>query len=310
MKLLSGNSNRTLSKAIADHLDMPLTRAQVKRFADNEVFAMIEENVRGEDVFVIQSTSYPANDNLMELLIITDALVRASAKRITAVVPYYGYARQDRKTDGRTPISAKLVANLITRAGADRVLTMDLHAGQIQGFFDIPTDNLLATPALVQDIREHYRGDDLMIVSPDVGGVVRARSLAKRLDADLAIVDKRRPKAGESEVMNIIGDVEGRRCILFDDIVDSGGTLVNAAKALIDKGATEVSAYISHGVLSGPAVQRVADGPLKELVITDSIEQPDEVLNCSKIRRVSVAPLIGEAIRRIANEESVSKLFD
>jgi ribose-phosphate pyrophosphokinase len=282
----------------------------VKRFADNEVFAMIEENVRGEDVFVVQSTSYPANDNLMELLIIIDALVRASARRITAVMPYFGYARQDRKTDGRTPISAKLVANLITRAGADRVLTMDLHAGQIQGFFDIPTDNLLATPALVQDIREHYRGDDLMIVSPDVGGVVRARSLAKRLDADLAIVDKRRPKAGESEVMNIIGDVEGRRCILFDDIVDSGGTLVNAAKALMDKGATEVSAYISHGVLSGPAVQRVADGPLKELVITDSIEQPDEVLNCSKIRRVSVAPLIGEAIRRIANEESVSKLFD
>ncbi|SFS49877.1 ribose-phosphate pyrophosphokinase [Brevundimonas viscosa] len=311
MKLLSGNSNRTLSRAIASHLDMPLTRTQVKRFADNEVFAMIEENVRGEDVFVIQSTSYPANDNLMELLIITDALVRASARRITAVVPYYGYARQDRKTDGRTPISAKLVANLITRAGADRVLTMDLHAGQIQGFFDIPTDNLVATPVLAQDIREHYRkGDDLMIVSPDVGGVVRARSLAKRLDADLAIVDKRRPKAGESEVMNIIGDVEGRRCILFDDIVDSGGTLVNAAQALIDKGAVEVSAYISHGVLSGPAVQRVTDGPLKELVITDSIEQPDEVTDCSKIRVVSVAPLIGEAIRRIANEESVSKLFD
>jgi ribose-phosphate pyrophosphokinase len=247
----------------------------------------------------------------MELLIITDALVRASAKRITAVMPYFGYARQDRKTGGRTPISAKLVANLITRAGADRVLTMDLHAGQIQGFFDIPTDNLLATPVLAQDIKEHYRkGDDLMIVSPDVGGVVRARSLAKRLDADLAIVDKRRPKAGESEVMNIIGDVEGRRCILFDDIVDSGGTLVNAAQALIDKGATEVSAYISHGVLSGPAVQRVSDGPLKELVITDSIEQPHEVLTCAKIRRVSVAPLIGEAIRRIANEESVSKLFD
>lgn len=310
MKLLSGNSNRTLSQAIAAHLDMPLTKAQVKRFADNEVFAVIEENVRGEDVFILQSTSYPANDNLMELLIMTDALVRASAKRITAVMPYFGYARQDRKTGGRTPISAKLVANLITRAGADRVLTMDLHAGQIQGFFDIPTDNLVATPVLAQDIKENYPRDSLMIVSPDVGGVVRARSLASRLDADLAIVDKRRPKAGESEVMNIIGDVEGRRCILFDDIVDSGGTLVNAAKALIDKGATEVSAYISHGVLSGPAVQRVADGPLKELVITDSIEQPDEVLNCKKIRRVSVAPLIGEAIRRIANEESVSKLFD
>jgi ribose-phosphate pyrophosphokinase len=289
---------------------MPLTKAQVKRFADNEVFAVIEENVRGEDVFIIQSTSYPANDNLMELLILTDALVRASAKRITAVVPYFGYARQDRKTGGRTPISAKLVANMITRAGADRVLTMDLHAGQIQGFFDIPTDNLVATPVLAQDIKDRYTRGNLMIVSPDVGGVVRARSLAERLNVDLAIVDKRRPKAGESEVMNIIGDVAGRECILFDDIVDSGGTLVNAAKALIEKGATEVSAYISHGVLSGPAVQRVADGPLKELVITDSIEQPDEVLNCSKIRRVSVAPLIGEAIRRIANEESVSKLFD
>ncbi|MBU1345649.1 MAG: ribose-phosphate pyrophosphokinase [Alphaproteobacteria bacterium] len=310
MKLLAGNSNRTLSQAIADHLDMPLTKAQVKRFADNEVFAVIEENVRGEDVFVIQSTSYPANDNLMELLICIDALVRASAKRITAVMPYFGYARQDRKTGGRTPISAKLVANMITRAGADRVLTMDLHAGQIQGFFDIPTDNLVATPVLANDIKENYQRGNLMIVSPDVGGVVRARTLAERLNVDLAIVDKRRPKAGESEVMNIIGDVAGRECILFDDIVDSGGTLVNAAKALIDAGATEVSAYISHGVLSGPAVQRVTDGPLKELVITDSIEQPHEVLTCSKIRTVPVAPLIGEAIRRIANEESVSKLFD
>jgi ribose-phosphate pyrophosphokinase len=311
MKLLAGNSNRTLALAIANHLDMPLTKAQVKRFADNEVFAMIEENVRGEDVFIIQSTSFPANDNLMEMLIMTDALVRASARRITAVLPYFGYARQDRKTDGRTPISAKLVANLITRAGADRVLTMDLHAGQIQGFFDIPTDNLVATPVLARDIRDNYSStSDLMIVSPDVGGVVRARQLAKRLDADLAIVDKRRPKAGESEVMNIIGDVEGRRCILFDDIVDSGGTLVNAAQALIDRGATEVSAYISHGVLSGPAVERVQNGPLKELVITDSIEQPEKVAACSKIRTVSVAPLMGEAIRRIANEESVSKLFD
>ena len=310
MKLLAGNSNRSLAQAIADHLDMPLTKAQVKRFADNEVFVVIEENVRGEDVFVIQSTSYPANDNLMELLICIDALKRASGKRITAVLPYFGYARQDRKTGGRTPISAKLVANMITRAGADRVLTMDLHAGQIQGFFDIPTDNLVATPVLAQDIKENYQRGNLMIVSPDVGGVVRARSLAERLNVDLAIVDKRRPKAGESEVMNIIGDVQGRRCILFDDIVDSGGTLVNAAKALIDQGATEVSAYISHGVLSGPAVQRITDGPLKELVITNSIEQPHEVLNCPKIRTVSVAPLVGEAIRRIANEESVSKLFD
>lgn len=310
MKLLAGNSNRHLAQAIADHLDMPLTKSQVKRFADNEVFVVIEENVRGEDVFVIQSTSYPANDNLMELLICIDALVRASARRITAVMPYFGYARQDRKTGGRTPISAKLVANMITRAGADRVLTMDLHAGQIQGFFDIPTDNLVATPVLAQDIKEHYPRGNLMIVSPDVGGVVRARSLAERLNVDLAIVDKRRARAGESEVMNIIGDVSGRHCILFDDIVDSGGTLVNAAKALIEAGATEVSAYISHGVLSGPAVQRVTDGPLKELVITDSIEQPHEVLSCSKIRTVPVAPLIGEAIRRIANEESVSKLFD
>ena len=311
MKLLTGNANRSLAEAIATAVDIPLTKASVKRFADAEVFVTIDENVRGEDVFVIQSTSYPANDNLMELLICIDALVRASAKRITAVMPYFGYARQDRKTGGRTPISAKLVANMITRAGADRVLTMDLHAGQIQGFFDIPTDNLVATPVLAADIRERYpRGDELMIVSPDVGGVVRARSLASRLNADLAIVDKRRARAGESEVMNIIGDVSGRRCILFDDIVDSGGTLVNAAKALIDQGATEVSAYISHGVLSGPAVQRVADGPLKELVITDSIEQPHEVLTCSKIRTVPVAPLIGEAIRRIANEESVSKLFD
>ena len=310
MKLLAGNSNRQLAQAIADHLDMSLTKSQVKRFADNEVFVVIEENVRGEDVFVIQSTSYPANDNLMELLICIDALVRASARRITAVMPYFGYARQDRKTGGRTPISAKLVANMITRAGADRVLTMDLHAGQIQGFFDIPTDNLVATPVLTQDIKDHYQRGNLMIVSPDVGGVVRARSLAERLNVDLAIVDKRRARAGESEVMNIIGDVSGRQCILFDDIVDSGGTLVNAAKALIEAGATEVSAYISHGVLSGPAVQRVTDGPLKELVITDSIEQPHEVLSCSKIRTVPVAPLIGEAIRRIANEESVSKLFD
>ena len=311
MKLLAGNSNRTLARAIATHLDMPLTRAQVKRFADNEVFAVIEENVRGEDVFVIQSTSYPANDNLMELLIITDALVRASARRITAVMPYFGYARQDRKTGGRTPISAKLVANLITRAGADRVLTMDLHAGQIQGFFDIPTDNLLPVPLLAEDIRAHYgKTDDLLIVSPDVGGVVRARALANRLSADLAIVDKRRSGPGESEVMNIIGEVSGRRCILFDDIVDSAGTLCNAAKALSEAGAITVSAYVTHGVLSGAAASRVTASVLKELVITDSIELSDEVKACKKIRAVSCAPLMGEAIRRIANEESVSKLFD
>jgi ribose-phosphate pyrophosphokinase len=311
MKLLAGNSNRTLAEAIADYLDSPLTKAQVRRFADNEVFVTIDENVRGEDVFVIQSTSYPANDNLMELLICIDALSRASARRITAVMPYFGYARQDRKTGGRTPISAKLVANLITRAGADRVLTMDLHAGQIQGFFDIPTDNLLATPVLADDVRIHYPDpDQLMIVSPDVGGVVRARALAKRLEADLAIVDKRRSGPGESEVMNIIGDVRGRRCVMFDDIVDSAGTLCNAAQAIIDHGAAEVSAYVTHGVLSGAASDRVTKSVLKELVITDSIESPDPIRNCPKVRQVSIAPLMGEAIRRIANEESVSKLFD
>jgi ribose-phosphate pyrophosphokinase len=311
MKLLSGNSNPTLAQAIGDYLDLPLTRAQVRRFPDNEVYVVIDENVRGEDVFVIQSTSFPANDNLMELLICIDALQRASARRITAVLPYFGYARQDRKTGGRTPISAKLVANLITRAGAHRVLTMDLHAGQIQGFFDIPTDNLVAFPVLAGDIKLHYENaHELMIVSPDVGGVVRARALADRLSADLAIVDKRRPRPGESEVMNIIGDVTGRRCILFDDIVDSGGTLVNAAQALADRGATEVSAYVTHGVLSSAAEVKVVDSILTELVITDSIEQPDKVIQCGKVRTVPVASLIGEAIRRIANEESVSKLFD
>ena len=311
MKLLAGNSNPALAQAIADYLDVPLTKAQVRRFSDNEVFVRIEENVRGEDVFVVQSTSYPANDNLMELLICIDALTRASAKRITAVMPYFGYARQDRKTDGRTPISAKLVANLVTRAGAHRVLTMDLHAGQIQGFFDIPTDNLLPTPVLAEDIRGHYRqSGELMIVSPDPGGVVRARALAKRLDADLAIVDKRRSGPGHSEVMNIIGDVKDRRCILFDDIVDSAGTLCNAAEAMIKAGATEVSAYVTHGVLSGAAMERVNASSLKELVVTDSIEASIQSNDSGKIRRISVAPLIGEAIRRIANEESVSKLFD
>ena len=311
MKLLAGNSNLALAQAIGDYLDLPLTKAQVRRFSDNEVFVRIEENVRGEDIFVVQSTSYPANDNLMELLICIDALTRASAKRITAVMPYFGYARQDRKTDGRTPISAKLVANLITRAGAHRVLTMDLHAGQIQGFFDIPTDNLLPTPVLADDIREHHRqSGELMIVSPDPGGVVRARALANRLDADLAIVDKRRSGPGHSEVMNIIGDVKGRRCILFDDIVDSAGTLCNAAEAMMKAGAADVAAYVTHGVLSGAALERVNASALKELVITDSIEASDQARGAGKIRRISVAPLIGEAIRRIANEESVSKLFD
>jgi ribose-phosphate pyrophosphokinase len=311
MKLLAGNSNRSLAQAIGDYLDLPLTKAQVRRFADNEVFVTIDENVRGEDVFVIQSTSYPANDNLMELLIAIDALKRASARRITAVMPYFGYARQDRKTGGRTPISAKLVANLITRAGADRVLTMDLHSGQIQGFFDIPTDNLLAAPLMAQDIKENYeRPSELMIVSPDVGGVVRALAVASRLNADLAIVDKRRSGPGKSEVANIIGDVTGRRLVIFDDIVDSAGTLCSAAQSLMDAGAAEVSAYITHGVLSGAAPDRVKNSVLKELVITDSIEASEQVIGEGKIRTVGCAALVGEAIRRIANEESVSKLFD
>lgn len=310
MKLISCNANRPLAEAIADHLDCPLTAAEIKNFADNEIFVRINENVRGEDVFVIQSTSRPANDNLMELLICIDALKRASSERVTAVIPYFGYARQDRKTDGRTPISAKLVANLISAAGANRVLTMDLHAGQIQGFFDIPTDNMIASPVMVEDILRRYQGKDLMVVSPDVGGVVRARSLARRIGADLAIVDKRRPEAGVSEVMNIIGDVDGRDCILVDDICDSGGTLVNAAAALKDQGATSVSAYITHGVLSNEATKRVDKSVMDELVICNTINPSDEDRKSKKLRVLSVAPLLGEAIRRIANNESVSKLFD
>jgi len=310
MKLLSGNSNRELAEKIAAYIKLPFTKAVVRRFADMEVFVEIQENVRGEDMFVIQSTSFPANDNLMELLIAIDALRRASARRITAVIPYFGYARQDRKVGPRTPISAKLVANLITGAGANRVLTVDLHAGQIQGFFDIPTDNLYAMPVMVRDIQDYLGGDNLMVVSPDVGGVVRARALARRLGADLAIVDKRRERAGESEVMNIIGDVKGRSCILVDDIVDSGGTICNAAEALIVQGAKDVCAYATHGVLSGGAVARVEGSKLKSLVVTDSIADTEEMRRCSKVRRISIAPLIGEAIRRINNEESVSSLFD
>ncbi len=309
MKLLSANANRSLSAAIADYLDAPLTPTQIKRFPDMEVFAAIEENVRGEDVFVIQPTSFPANDNLMELLILIDALVRASARRITPVIPYFGYARQDRKVGGRTPISAKLVANLISTAGADRVLTMDLHAGQIQGFFDIPTDNLYALPVIEQYIRANYDVDNLLVVSPDIGGVVRARQLAERLDTDIAIVDKRRPRASVSEVMNIIGDVSGRHCLLIDDMVDSGGTMCNAAAALREQGAIDVGAIATHGVLSGGAVARIDGSELSELVITDSIEQPEAVKQCNKITQISVAGLIGEAIRRIAHSESVSKLF-
>lgn len=311
MKILAGNGNLPLARAIAGYLELPLTNASVRRFADEEVFVEIHENVRGEDVFVVQSTAYPANDNLMELLICIDALRRASAKRITAVVPYFGYARQDRKPGPRTPISAKLVANLITTAGADRVLAVDLHAGQIQGFFDIPTDNLFAAPVMAADILARNGDDGLMVVSPDVGGVVRARALAKRLNnAPLAIVDKRRDKPGVSEVMNIIGDVKGRTCILIDDIIDSGGTLCNAAQALMDAGAASVTAYITHGVLSGAAVSRVNNSALKELVITDTILPTEDTQQSDKIRLLTIAPLIGEAIRRIADESSVSSLFD
>ena len=311
MKLITGNANLPLARDVARYLELPLTDALVRRFADEEVFVEIQENVRGQDVFVLQSTSYPANDNLMELLIMMDALRRASAKRITAVVPYFGYARQDRKPGPRTPISAKLVANLITTAGADRVLSVDLHAGQIQGFFDIPTDNLYAAPVISADIHARFGGRNLMVVSPDVGGVVRARALSKRLDnAPLAIVDKRRERAGESEVMNIIGDVEGRFCILIDDIVDSAGTLCNAAAALKEAGAEDVVAYVTHGVLSGGAVARVEASALAELVITDSIGSHEVIAGAKRIRHLTIAPLLAEAIRRISDEASVSSLFD
>ena len=310
MKILTGNSNRPLAEAISAYLNLPLTKASVRRFSDMEVFVEIHENVRGEDVFVIQSTSYPANDNLMELLVALDALKRGSARRTTAVIPYYGYARQDRKSGPRTPISAKLVANLITSAGADRVVTLDLHAGQIQGFFDIPTDNLYGAPVFTKDIEARYDGADLVIVSPDVGGVYRARAIAKRLDADLAIIDKRRERAGVSEVMHIIGDVKTRSCLLIDDIVDSAGTLCNAAVALREAGAEAVSAYVTHGVLSGGAVARVSASPLKELVMTDSIQATEAVRVAQNIRQITIAPLLGEAMSRISDERSVSSLFD
>ena len=311
MKLMTGNGNLPLAKGIADYLGMPLTDASVRRFADNEIFVEIHENVRGEDMFVIQSTSHPANDNLMELLIMIDALRRASAKRITAVLPYLGYARQDWKPGPRTPISAKLVANLITQAGADRILTVDLHSVQIQGFFDIPTDNLFAGPVMSVDIMERHGDKAITVVSPDVGGVVRARGLSKRInDAPLAIVDKRREKAGVSEVMNIIGDVKDRFCILIDDIADSAGTLCNAADALKAAGASDVVAYITHGVLSGEAVNRVNASSLRKLVITDSIQASDAARDSDKIRQIPIAPLLGEAIKRIADESSVSSLFD
>ena len=310
MKVLACNSNRPLAEAICAYLNLPLTKASVRRFADMEVFVEILENVRGEDVFIVQSTSYPANDNLMELLVTLDALRRGSARRVTAVVPYYGYARQDRKSGPRTPISAKLVANLITAAGAHRVVTLDLHAGQIQGFFDIPTDNLFSAPVFVKDIKDRFNGKEITMVSPDVGGVLRARAIAKRIEADLAIIDKRRERAGVSEVMNIIGDVKGRVCILADDIVDSAGTLCNAAEALMEAGAESVAAYVTHGVFSGGAVARVASSPLKELVVTDSIMATEAVRVCHNIRQITIAPLVAEAMKRISEERSVSSLFD
>jgi ribose-phosphate pyrophosphokinase len=312
MKLFAGNSNRQLAESVAKYLGVSVGRASVRRFADEEIFVEIHENVRGEDVFILQSTSYPANDHLMELLIMIDAFRRSSARRITAVLPYFGYARQDRRTSGRTPISAKLVANLITRAGADRVLTLDLHAGQIQGFFDIPTDNLYAVPVMARDIRARYKDlSSVIVVSPDVGGVVRARALSKRLnDTLLAIVDKRREKPGESEVMNVIGDIKDKDCFLIDDIIDSGGTLCNAAEALLEKGAKSVTAYITHGVLSGGAVNRIMDSKLTELVITDSIQPTAAVESAPNIRVLSITDLIGEAIARTSHEQSVSSLFD
>jgi ribose-phosphate pyrophosphokinase len=310
MKIVACNSNRPLAEAVAEILELSLTKASIRRFADMEVFVEIQENVRGEDVFVIQSTSFPANDNLMELLVTLDALRRSSARRITAVIPYFGYARQDRKSAPRTPISAKLVANLITEAGANRVLTMDLHAGQIQGFFDIPVDNLIAAPLFGRDIQERYEGHDLMIVSPDVGGVVRARAIATRLNCDLAIIDKRRERAGVSEVMNVIGDVAGRDCLLIDDLVDSGGTHCNAADALMKRGARSASAYVTHGVLSGAAVARIASSPISTMTITDSIMPTEEVTRCMNIRTLTIAPLLAEAMRRISDETSVSSLFD
>ncbi len=310
MKIVACNSNRPLAEAVATVLNLSLTHATVRRFADNEVFVEIHENIRGEDVFVMQPTSYPANDNLMELLVALDALRRSSARRVTAVVPYFGYARQDRKSGPRTPISAKLVANLITEAGANRVLTMDLHAGQIQGFFDIPVDNLYVAPLFTRDIQERFEGRDVMIVSPDVGGVVRARDLARRLNTGLAIIDKRRERAGSSEVMNVIGDVRRRDCILVDDLCDSGGTLCNAAIALMDHGARSASVYVTHGVLSGGAVARIASSPIETMTITDSILANEAVRTATNIRQVTIAPLLAEAMRRISDESSVSSLFD
>jgi ribose-phosphate pyrophosphokinase len=310
MRIIAGNSNLPLSKSVSDYLGENLTNASIHRFADDEVYVEIKENIRGEDVFVIESLSHPANDNLMELLVIMDALKRASAKRITAVIPYYGYARQDRKPGPRTPISAKLVANLITTAGADRVLTLDLHAEQIQGFFDIPTDNLFAGPVFSKDIKEKYDIGNLVAVSPDIGGVVRARAIANKIGASIAIVDKRRSKPGESEVMNIIGDVEGKDCIILDDIIDSAGTISNAANRIMDLGANSITSYVTHGVLTGKALERINNSKLTELVITNSINNQDILNNGNKIRSIDISNLLGEAIKRISEESSVSSLFD
>jgi len=310
MKIIACNSNKELAEAISSYIGVKLADATVRKFADNELFVEINENIRGEDVFIIQSTSHPANDNLMELLISIDAAKRGSARRITAVIPYYGYARQDRKTGPRTPITAKLVANLITSAGADRVLTMDLHAGQIQGFFDIPLDNIFSAPPIIKDMKANFKSNNLVITSPDVGGVVRARAFAKRLNAGLAIADKRRERAGESEVMNIIGEVKNKTCILLDDIADSAGTLCNAAKALKDNGANEIYSYVAHGVLSGKALEKIKKSEIKELVLTDSIQASKEVKNTKNIRHISIAPLMGEAIKRINSDSSVSALFE
>ncbi len=311
MKIIACNSSKSLAEKISKHIDVPLADASVRTFNDREIFVEINENIRGEDVFIIQSTSHPANDHLMELLITIDAARRGSAKRITAVIPYYGYARQDRKTGPRTPITAKLVANLITSAGADRVLTMDLHAGQIQGFFDIPLDNIFSVRPIIDDVKAKFNGNkDLVVTSPDVGGVVRARAFAKRLEAGLAIADKRREKAGESEVMNIIGDVKDKTCILLDDIADSAGTLCNAAEALSKNGAKEIYSYIVHGVLSGDALKKIENSSIKELVLTDTIEPSKEVKSTKNIRHISIAPLMGDAIKRINTDTSVSALFD
>ena len=310
MHIISGNSNPILAREISKELKVEIIDVSVTRFSDQEVFVEINENIRGKNIFVIQSTSMPANDNVMELLITIDALKRASANTVTAVMPYFGYARQDRKVGPRTPISAKLIADILTTAGIDRLLTIDLHAGQIQGFFDIPVDNLYAAPVITKDILDHYKNKDLVVISPDVGGVVRARGIAKRINGDLAIVDKRRDKANESEVMNIIGNIKGRDCIIVDDIVDTAGTLCNAAEALIESGAKSVSAYITHGVLSGPAVERIKTSKLNELVITDSIAPTKLILDASNIRILNLAPLIAEAIKRISSDSSVSSLFD